>query len=444
MCRGWPRGWRAWSRGHDGSSGGGRRAARTRGGTVTVRRYVVPGRVELVGKHVDYGGGRSLTCAVGFTMRATATSIPAPVLRVRQRGSRDVVTMPLSPDARPARVRWSTYVAAVARRIARDFGPNLSGGAEVRIGSRIPPASGLSSSTALTVTLTRALADAIGLVADARFAAYAGTPLTFAEYVAAVETGSACGPFPGDAGVGVRGGAQDHVAICCARQGMVGQFAYMPAREEGWAPWPADRVLAIGVSGVRASKTGNAQRAYNRASDAVRWLVRTWNAGTCRNDSTLAAALASGTDAMDRLRRIAAEAAGAPVSADYLSRRLAQFNEECSVIVPGVADALRAGDLARVGHLVDRSQELAEHALENQIPETIHLARSARNLGADAASAFGAGFGGAVWAMVRTAHVDAFLDEWRASYVAAFPARAASARFLQTMPGPAAREEVAL
>ncbi|MEA3245496.1 MAG: galactokinase, partial [Gemmatimonadota bacterium] len=241
--------------------------------------------------------------------------------------------------------------------------------------------------------------------------------------------------------VGVRGGAQDHVAICCARAGMVGQFSYIPAREEGWAPWPAGRVLAIGVSGVRASKTGNAQRAYNRASDAVRWLVREWNGMTYRNDPTLAAALASGDDAAERLARIAAGAAGAPVSADYLSRRLSQFNEECAVIVPGVADALRAGDLARVGTLVDRSQERAEHALENQIPETIHLARSARDLGADAASAFGAGFGGAVWAMVPADGAEEFLDHWRASYASAFPSRAGKAKFLHTMPGAAAREE---
>ena len=29
------------------------------------RRLFVPGRIELFGKHVDYGGGPSLTCAIG-------------------------------------------------------------------------------------------------------------------------------------------------------------------------------------------------------------------------------------------------------------------------------------------------------------------------------------------------------------------------------------------
>ncbi len=408
-----------------------------------IRKYVVPGRVELAGKHVDYGGGRSLTCAVRFAMRAAAKPIDARVLRVRQRGSPDVVSVPLSPDAAPSRVRWSTYVAAVARRVARDFGGAAQRGVEVRLTSGIPPASGLSSSTALTMALLRSVVDVTGVADDPRFIGHAGTPLSFAEYAAAVETGSAHGPFPADGGVGVRGGAQDHVAIACAREGMVGQFSYRPVREEGWAPWPADRVLAIAVSAVRATKTGNARHAYNRASDAVRWLVGAWNAATARSDPTLAAALASSGDAHDRLGRIAAGAAGAagaPVSAAYLARRLAQFREECQLIVPGIEDALRAGDLACVGRLVDRSQALAEHALENQVPETIHLARSARELGADAASAFGAGFGGAVWAMVPRGGADDFLARWHESYAAAFPARAARSRFMQTTPGPAMHE----
>lgn len=401
------------------------------------RRYVVPGRIELVGKHVDYGGGRSLTCAVEFAMRATANPLKERVLRVRQRGSRDVVEVPIAPTAAPTRSRWSTYVAAVARRIGRDF-PHSAGGVEVRLSSTLPPAAGLSSSTALTIALARAVVDATGLTGNAVFAEYAGSPIMFAEYVAAIETGAPHGPFPGDDGVGVRGGAQDHVAIMCAREGMVGQFSYIPAHEEGWAPWPGDHMLAIGVSGVRASKTGNAQAAYNRAADAVRWMVRQWNGVTYRNDQTLAAALASGSDALGRLEQIAAEASGAPVGAEYLGRRLAQFCEECDRIVPGVADALRARDLARVGLLVDRSQALAAQALENQVPETISLARIAREQGAAAASAFGAGFGGAVWAMVARDGAEAFMERWKAGYVVAHPSRAARSRFLLTMPGPPA------
>lgn len=405
-----------------------------------IRRYRVPGRVELVGKHVDYGGGRSLTCAVEFAVTASGSPIAERILRVRQRGSRDAVELPLDGTAQPTRVRWSTYAAAVARRVARDF-PQLRNGADVRLSSSLPPSAGLSSSTALTVAITRALVDATGLSDDPAFQEHLATPIAFAEYVAAIETGSAFGPWPGDAGVGVRGGAQDHVAVCCSRAGMVGQFSYIPARELGFTPWPTDYQLAIAVSGVRASKTGNAQAAYNRAADAVRWLVREWRGMTYRDDATLAAALASASDAGDRLHAIAANATGAPVPAEYLTRRLAQFREECDVIVPGVAAALAARDFAKLGQLVDRSQRLAESALENQVPETIALQQRARALGAVAASAFGAGFGGAVWAMVRGAEATHFIAEWEARYRTDFPQMprrvARGAKFLLTRPSAA-------
>ena len=68
-----------------------------------------------------------------------------------------------------------------------------------------------------------------------------------------------------------------------------------------------------------------------------------------------------------------------------------------------VNDILRrhetTGDLDAFGALVDRSQALAESLLGNQVLQTIHLASSARQLGAVAASAFGAGFGGSVSAL---------------------------------------------
>ena len=41
---------------------------------VAMARELIRGRVELVGKHVDYAGGRSLTCAVDRALTATVLS----------------------------------------------------------------------------------------------------------------------------------------------------------------------------------------------------------------------------------------------------------------------------------------------------------------------------------------------------------------------------------
>jgi galactokinase len=196
----------------------------------------------------------------------------------------------------------------------------------------------------------------------------------------------------------------------------------------------------VGVSGVTATKTGNARARYNRVADSTRALVRAWNAATGRTDDTLAAALASAPDAGDRLSRLA-ERGAEEFAGEYLGPRFAQFREEVEVVVPGVGDALRDRDLTALGALVDRSMAMAEQALRNQVPETSFLARSARERGAVAASAFGAGFGGAVWAMVRTSDADAFVDAWRAGYLATFPHRTEHALWLVTRPGGPARAE---
>jgi len=50
------------------------------------------------------------------------------------------------------------------------------------------------------------------------------------------------------------------------------------------------------------------------------------------------------------------------------------------------------------------------------IEETIRLAALAREAGAFAASSFGAGFGGSVWALVRAGEADQFAAAWRTAY----------------------------
>jgi galactokinase len=405
-----------------------------------MRYYEVPGRVELVGKHVDYAGGRSLTCAVDLTITASVSPLADPIIRVSDSERRNTIDVPLSGSVERKRGTplWSYYIVAVARRFARDF-PDARTGIDVVLGSTLPASAGLSSSSALTVALGMALIDANHMDVDAHWRADVPDAIARAEYFAAMETGTPYRDLAGDYGVGVRGGAQDHVAIVCAEPESVGQFAYLPARLERRIPWPPEYALAIGVSGYKATKTGNARTRYNRASDATRALVTAWNAQTSRSDVTLADALASSVDAPTRIARLAAKGIGGFPSS-YLVPRLMQFREEVEEIVPGVGDAMRDRDLARLGALVDRSMALAVSALKNQVAETVYLARAARERGAAAASAFGAGFGGAVWAMVPSANASAFLDEWRAGYVERFPARAAAAQWILTRPAGPARE----
>ena len=398
------------------------------------RHYVVPGRIELVGKHVDYAGGRSLTCAVDVALHADAEALTVPVLRVDGGPERGTVAMQLDSNVTATDAMWSVYVAAVARRFARDF-PHFRRGVSVRLSGNLPEGAGLSSSSALIVALGTALADANHASTDDEWTRAMPNPLARAEYFAAIETGAPYGQFAGEEGVGVRGGAQDPIAIVCGEAGVVSQFSYLPARLERRIPWPSEYVLAVGVSGVHAIKTGNAQRQYNQAAESMRALVRQWNAETGRHDETVAAALASGSDAADRLARVAQSQGGmADIDAGYLVPRLDQFREEVEVIVPGVGDAIRDRDWSSLGRLVERSHALATSALRNQVPETGFLVWSARDHGAIAASAFGAGFGGAVWAMVRDDASNAFLTKWRADYESAFPSRAAAAQWLVTRP----------
>ena len=404
------------------------------------RRYVVPGRVELVGKHVDYAGGRSLTCAVDRAITARAHPIDLPLIRVTDRTRRTPSSVEVRLVAEGTKAkgpRWSTYVVAVARRFARDF-PHARRGVELELVSTLPASAGLSSSSAFVVAMASALFDANAMEDDRAWCAIVGDPLARAEYMGAMETGAPYGPFPGDAGVGARGGAQDHVAILCAQEGSVGQFSYLPARLERYVSWPVEYAIAVAVSGVTATKTGNARARYNRVSDSTRALLRAWNAATGREDHTLAAALASATDAAERLSRLA-EQGVAEFDGSYLGPRFAQFREEVEVIVPGVGDALRDRDFSLLGALVDRSMAMAEYALRNQVPETSFLARAARERGAVAASAFGAGFGGAVWAMVGADEADAFVEVWRAAYLEAFPSRGEKAQWLATRPGAPSR-----
>lgn len=398
------------------------------------RAFFVPGRIEVLGKHTDYAGGSSMVVATdrGFVLAVRPREDRS--LRVVDALSGDSAQLELSPDLVPKLGHWSNYPATVARRIARNF-PEARRGAEIAFASDLPAASGMSSSSALIVAIALALAEVNQLPASPTFQANIHNLTDLAGYLGTVENGQTFGSLAGDRGVGTFGGSEDHTAILNGRPNQISQYAYCPVRFQRAIPLPPGYTFAVGSSGVVAEKTGAAMELYNTASRLVREITELWRNHTGRADAYLAGAVTSSPQAVGQLTTILAQQA--PDRVHALQRRLRHFLRENQEIIPAAGDALAAGDLEAFGRLVDQSQFESEHLLCNQVPETIYLAQAARDAGAVAASAFGAGFGGSVWALVPKSMAEAFLTAWRAAYLSRFP-QYASAAFFLTQAGPAA------
>ena len=409
---------------------------RTIDGGTPARRLFVPGRIEVLGKHTDYAGGQSLTCAVerGFAVSYS----PRRDDRVRIFDAHDArhAEFPVSPELAPPVGQWSNYPMTVARRLARNFS-TVGRGADIGFYSNLPRAAGLSTSSALVTAVFLVLAEVNRLAEDPRYVAEIGSRWQLAGYLGSIENGKAFFNLPGDQGVGTSGGSQDHTAILLSEAGLLGVYQYHPVARTRQLALPDDLTFVVASSGIAAAKTGSARERYNRAASLVATLVESWRRDTGRHDATLADALASSPDAADRMRRLADQSPD-PRERAALRSRLEHFLVETTEILPAALAALDARAVDDFGRLVDRSQEAAERLLGNQVTETSALAALARTNGALAASAFGAGFGGSVWALVETARANAFLTAWRRAYRARHPKPAASSTFFVTRPGPGA------
>ncbi|MEP6993106.1 MAG: galactokinase family protein [Acidobacteriota bacterium] len=400
------------------------------------QRWFVPGRIEVLGKHTDYAGGRSLLCAAGRGFCVTAAPRADQIVRIVDIGRGLITEVPLDVDLAPTARGWSVYAQTVAGRIARNFPGDLRG-ADIALASDLPRASGLSSSSALVVSLFTALAAANALERHPAYVSNIRRPEDLGGYLGGVENGKSFGSLEGNRGVGTFGGSEDHVAILCSRPGEIAQYSFDPLRRERALALEKDWSFVIAASGIPADKTGDARERFNRLPRAAAAILDLWNSSTRRSDASLRAAAASVEGASERIRNLLKVRRVPDFSSEFLLGRFDQFLEETLEIIPAVGDLLARQDIVGTGRLVDRSQELAERCLENQIPETTALARSARQLGAAAASAFGGGFGGSVWALVQTEESESFRKRWAEGYAAQFPNPTQRSRFFTTRPGPA-------
>lgn len=243
--------------------------------------------------------------------------------------------------------------------------------------------------------------------------------LDAAGYYACLENGLSFGSLRGDSGVGTHGGSEDHAAILTGEPGRLSAFRFVPMRADATCRVPDEWRFVLAPSGVPSEKTGAAKEKYNRLSLGTRTLLEWWNRAE-PHAASLGEALGSRPDAAPRLREIVRSSATGEWASDALIKRLDHFVRE-DARVPDALAAFEAADAARVQELAAGSQEDAETLLDNQVPATSELARSARELGAIGACGFGAGFGGSVWALVTHENADTFAARWSPHAFVAMP-----------------------
>jgi galactokinase len=393
-----------------------------------VRAWWVPGRLEVFGTHTDYAGGHTLVCAVprGFAViaRRRADGVVHVVDALRQQ---DVSLIPedVRDATRPTPEGWRRYVAAVCRRLTRNF-PAARLGADIVLASDLPRASGMSSSSSLVVAVATALVEAGSLRTRVEWQRNVHGAHDEAGYYACMENGLSFGSLEGDGGVGTHGGSEDHAAILTGTAGHLSAFTFVPMRARNVVPMPSSWRFVLTPSGVAAQKAGIARDAYNRLADGTQILLGLWNRQSKQPAGSLRAALVSANQGaieeshVDRLRQLIAQSDVPGWSSDALMKRFDHFVREDSRTMDAV-DAFRRGDGSGVGQFAADSQADAEMLLGNQIPETIALAASARRLDAFAARSFGAGFGGSVWALVEADRAQDFARRWSPQAFVATP-----------------------
>lgn len=144
-------------------AGGGLKAAFNVDSTLVA---VAPGRVNLIGEHIDYCDGFVLPLAIERYVVIAATPNDSQIARITTTGE-TAVEIDLSEEQKIAAPKWSNYLRGVIRGF-QDLHYNLPG-FDAAIVSSVPLGAGLSSSAALEcafATLLEGLVDTVLPTAD--------------------------------------------------------------------------------------------------------------------------------------------------------------------------------------------------------------------------------------------------------------------------------------
>ncbi|MGH7131569.1 MAG: galactokinase [Phycisphaerales bacterium] len=353
-----------------------------------------PGRINIIGEHVDYQGGYVLPMAIDrWCVCAAAAGDDLAGLRIAaldlgetwQSPVLDGLSVGDAEDPSRGIVRrgsWASYVVGVVKLLLDEWPTSRPRGVQLAVTSSVPLGAGLSSSAALEVAVLTALERLAGGRLDAKAAAKLCQK---AEHEFA---GVACG-------------IMDQMIACVA---LPGHAKVIDCPSLGHTPlrWPLHLSVLVINSGVRhALADGDYQRPQGLAIRAAAALDIS-SLGAVRHGLTPTQAVA-----------FDARIAAMPEEVGRVARHHLTENAR----VKAVYRALLAGITDRVGQaLIDSHRSLDEN-LHVSCPELNTIVAAAMEIpGVHGARMTGGGFGGCAIALVEPQAIEAATAHIRERY----------------------------
>lgn len=223
-----------------------------------------PGRVNLMGRHVDHQGGHCNLIAIDrevFMVAAPRSDDSVYISNLdsirfpkREFCIGQLLTEQASTDwmafvdseyvGSMPKGDWSQYIKASTLRLQAYFNDRKLKGMNIAVSGDIPIAAGLSSSSALVVTTAETVVALNELQLDDQ------------KFV------DLCGE--GEWFVGTRGGHADHAAMKMGKRGRVVQVGFYPFTVKQTVPFPDDHFIVICDSHGKAFKSAESRTMFNQ------------------------------------------------------------------------------------------------------------------------------------------------------------------------------------